>query len=120
MSGSFPEAVSAVIFDLKASFSSWTIFIFTLGLAASNLRARPAQTPFVGSVVEMFHHSIVVVPDDPPSESPPQPLSAVMPRPAAADAARKPRRDSAGSPMLRSLGTGRRVHARPLDRKFRS
>jgi len=77
--------------------------IFTLGFWASNFLASAAQTFFVGRVVEMFHHSIVVVPDDPPSESPPQPLSAVIPRPAAAEAARKPRRDSAGSPIMHSL-----------------
>jgi hypothetical protein len=104
MSGSFPEAVSAVIFDLYDSFSSVTILIFTPVCRASNCRASPAQTPFAGLVVLMCHHSRVVVPEDPPSEPPPQPPSAVIPRPAAAEAARKPLRDSADSPIVRSLG----------------
>lgn len=77
MSGSFPEAVSAVILDLYASFSSVTILIVTSGFCFSNSLARCAQTPLAGSVVVMFHHSMVVLPEEfPPLSEPPHALRA--------------------------------------------
>src|SRR3954452_14065154 len=64
MSGSFPEAVSAVILDLYASFSSVTSLRLTLGFWAMNALAAFANWVFCGSVVEMFHHSTVTLPFD--------------------------------------------------------
>lgn len=93
MSGSFPEVVSAVIFDLYASFSSVTTLTFTSGCAASKSLARWAHSFFAGWVVVMFHHSMVVLPELFPLSEEPQALRAAAPSPVAAEAARNLRRE---------------------------
>jgi hypothetical protein len=55
--------------------------------------ARWAHSFFAGSVVVMFHHSIVVLPELFPLSEEPHALRAAAPSPVAADAARNLRRE---------------------------
>src|SRR4051812_7583418 len=106
MSGSFPEAVSAVILDLYASFSRVTSLTVTLGFWAMNALAAFANWVFAGSVVEMFHHSTVTLPFEELLLSPPQALRSGAVRPATAVADRKLRRERDCSPIGDLLGMG--------------
>src|SRR3954447_16139332 len=70
MSGTFPPCIDVVSLDLKASFSSTVMLIFTLGCAAMYCLAASAQTDFIGSLFWMCHQSMVTGSDDLLAEEP--------------------------------------------------
>jgi hypothetical protein len=91
-----PDAVWAVILDLYASFSVATNLILTLECAASYSLASVGHRVFPGSVVAMFHHSMVTCSVELlelPESSPPQALRSGTDRPASPAAERKVRRE---------------------------
>src|SRR5690606_25572599 len=117
MSGRSPEATSAVIFDLNASFSRAVALTVTFGFCASNSLAILGKRLCDGSVVAMFIHSIVTLPPDSESSSPPHAASmgaAVIRTAPAESAVRKERRGRWGMPMVASwIGGGLGLEREP-------
>ena len=62
MSGVLPDWVTVDILALNASFSIGTFLIVTFGCAAWYSFTFCAKKDFIGSAVEMFHHSTVTFP----------------------------------------------------------
>ena len=58
MSGGLPPCMVVVSLDLKASFSSTVILMFTFGWSAMYCLAASAQIVFIGSLFWMCHQSI--------------------------------------------------------------
>src|SRR3954453_10342015 len=69
MSGTLPPCMVVVSLDLKASFSSTVMLIFTFGCAAMYCLAALAQIVFIGSLFWMCHQLIVTCLAEPPPDA---------------------------------------------------